>query len=195
MLCVVIKGPTVEEAFQQIQEALEFADIVELRIDLFDSMAGLERLKIDFSIPMIFKISSVDQFESILPFNPNYIDIDHHLGIDEDLYPHVKLILSHHDFEKTPDLYDIYHEMRKKKGSFYKIACTANSTIDSLRMLQFINETKAIGICMGELGQPTRILGKILGSPITYGALSEDLQTASGQLTVNTLIDTYQFRF
>jgi 3-dehydroquinate dehydratase/shikimate dehydrogenase len=60
MLCVVIKGPTFEEAHQQISKALGFADLVELRLDYFKSLdlSALHNLRTHFSIPMIFALRS-----------------------------------------------------------------------------------------------------------------------------------------
>jgi 3-dehydroquinate dehydratase/shikimate dehydrogenase len=46
-----------------------------------------------------------------------------------------------------------------------------------------------IGISMGDYGQPGRILAPILGSPITYACIDENLKTAPGQLSVEALKD------
>ena len=106
-----------------------------------------------------------------------------------------RLILSYHNFEETPpDLEEILHMMhRSRPAKFYKIATRARSTLDALRMLEFVRRhPQVIGLCMGELGSPTRILAPIFGSPIMYASISEE--NALGQIPLDTLLQTYHFR-
>src|SRR5262249_32850217 len=72
---------------------------------------------------------------------------------------------------------------------------TENS-IDAFRLLHFIKkgDKKLIGIGMGKEGQVTRILGPIVGSPITYASLEETLMTAPGQFTARELAERYHYR-
>jgi 3-dehydroquinate dehydratase/shikimate dehydrogenase len=63
MLCTVIKGPTFEEAYHQISKAILTSDLIELRLDCFDSLNrdALKTLRSHFSIPMIFTLRSQTQ--------------------------------------------------------------------------------------------------------------------------------------
>ena len=47
MLCIVIKGPSLKEAELQLEKASQYADMVELRLDLFSafSLQDLKQLK------------------------------------------------------------------------------------------------------------------------------------------------------
>lgn len=209
MICVVIKGPTVEEAHEQISKALVYSDLVELRLDCFTflDLAALKNLRSHFPIPMIFTLRSQIQggsytkseenrladIRSLVRLKPEYLDLENHIPpgfIDEisSQYPEIKLILSYHNFTETPeDLEGLYREMRKIPAFFYKIAVAANNCLDALRLVCW-EKNKLIAISMGSHGQVSRILG---GSPITFAALEEGQISAPGQLTAKTLIERY----
>lgn len=92
MICAVIVGPSEEEVRQQIQFSLDYADFVELRLDLFKEKSPnfLKNLLIGFSIPMIFTLRSINQggqyegtleeylaeLEKLLSCKPHYLDIE-----------------------------------------------------------------------------------------------------------------------
>lgn len=218
MICVVIKGPSFEEASQQILKAIVHADVVELRLDCFKSLdlADLKILRSDCSIPMIFTLRSEDQggsyteseetrYEDIRRFirlKPNYFDLENHVStlfIKEisSEFPETKLILSYHNFSDTPkDLEVLYQEMQKTPACFYKIAVTAKNCLDTLRLICWAKKSddKLIAISMGSYGQISRILAPVMGCPMTYAALEEDQESAPGQLTVKTLIERYHYR-
>ena len=109
----------------------------------------------------------------------------------------IKLILSYHNFSETPtDLDHIYQEMRKISVFFYKVAVTAKHSQDALQLLCWTkkrSDNKLISISMGTHGQITRILGPIVGAPITYASLDDDHQTAPGQLSAKTLIERFRY--
>lgn len=206
MLSVVIKGPTYQEAHEQIAKAIADADLVELRLDYFTSLdfEELKNLKACFSIPMIFTLRSGNYPEEkrlkalfeLAKLKPEYLDIESCVSPDfiKEIASRQKVILSHHDFESTPDdLEELYQQMQKIPAAFYKIATTAKNSIDALRMLSLAKKG-VIAISMGSYGQITRILGPIMGSPITYAALNEEETTAPGQLTIKTLLERYHYR-
>lgn len=217
MLCVVIKGPTFEEAHQQISEAAAYADLLELRLDCFQSLdlASLKILRSDFSIPMIFTLRSdiqggsysqseenrLTDIRNLVMLKPEYLDLENHVSacfITEisTQHPEIKLVLSYHNFRETPeDLERIYQEMQKIPAFFYKIAVTAKNCLDAMRLLCWAkkSEDKLIAISMGYHGQVSRILGKMIGCPIIYAALGEDQESAPGQLSAKILIERYHY--
>jgi 3-dehydroquinate dehydratase/shikimate dehydrogenase len=73
--------------------------------------------------------------------------------------------------------------MQRENAFLYKIAVTANSSLDTLRLLCWAKEKPVIAISMGPFGQLSRILEK----HITYASLDEESKTAPGQLTINEL--------
>ncbi|MDN3506434.1 MAG: type I 3-dehydroquinate dehydratase [Simkaniaceae bacterium] len=98
---------------------------------------------------------------------------------------------TYHNFNETPgDLESILDAL--PKADFYKICTMANKTTDALRMLCFVkNRPDVTGICMGELGQITRILGPVVSNPFTFAALGKE--AAPGQLQAEELVKTYHF--
>jgi 3-dehydroquinate dehydratase/shikimate dehydrogenase len=179
------------------------ADGLELRLDLlpsFDVGAFLRTEK----RPVILTLRSRSQggqfagseeerkkrLLELFALNAAFLDVEYDTEID---FPagETKIIRSYHDFEKTPE--DLDAILAKMPPAYaYKIATKAHSTLDALRMLVFVKEQskkRIIGICMGEEGQITRILGPIVGSLFTYTG-----DTAPGQLTLSELIDIYHYR-
>lgn len=102
----------------------------------------------------------------------------------------VKLILSFHDFERTPpDLDAIADRMLSEKPDVVKIAATARTPDDIRRLLalQARLRSRAVVVAMGDLGAPARILAARLGAPWTYAAADGGPPTAPGQFTASAL--------
>lgn len=217
MICLVIKGPTFADAHQQIAKAVDYADLVELRLDNFNSLdsLALKQLRSDFTIPMIFTLRSQSQggfykgteesrleaIRQLAELKPEYIDLEHHVPIHfiQEISSHseIKLIISFHDFEKTPDDLDgLYQEMKKNPAHLYKIAVKANSTTEALKFICWAKDSdkKLIAISMGDHGKISRVLAPAINSPFTYASLEEHLSTAPGQLSVKTLTEKYRYQ-
>jgi 3-dehydroquinate dehydratase I len=105
------------------------------------------------------------------------------------------LLVSWHDFEKTPPsdyIADVLSEMRTY-SNYVKIVTTAHNIEDSLRLLE-LYET-AIGLspiffAMGDAGVISRLLCNIVGNaPFTYASLEKNI--APGQLTVQQMKKLY----
>lgn len=106
----------------------------------------------------------------------------------------VPVILSYHDFKKTPGedaMAAVLEEEENTGASIAKLAVTANSSTDITRLLNVTHEMEKqlkIPICtisMGELGAISRIAAPIFGSAITYGYVTRE--TAPGQISVSDL--------
>ncbi len=122
-----------------------------------------------------------------------YVDIDWKTPC----LPPGDVIVSYHNHEETPNLEAILKilQMTHPKAHLYKIATMAQSTLDSLRMLEFLQRHPGvIGLCMGDLGSLTRICSPIFQVPIMYAPLSEEDKNAPGQLLLDQLCEIYQFR-
>ena len=50
-----------------------------------------------------------------------------------------------------------------------------------------------IGICMGEIGTPTRILAGKFGAPFTYATLHHERKLAPGQISYKMMRDIYRY--
>ncbi len=108
----------------------------------------------------------------------------------------VALILSHHDFEQTRDLHAIYQRMVPFKPDFAKIVPTARVLADNVTLMRFLEQmsdsASVIGICMGEMGIISRVLGVRAGSLFTFAAASQGEETGPGQIAARTLVDIYR---
>lgn len=218
MLCVVIKGPSPQDAHQQITQAIKYADIVELRLDFFNNrdIATVQRLRSSFKLPMLFTLRSksqggnyeqseekrLDEIRHLATLGPEYLDLESNVPanfIQEILsrHPHVKLILSYHNFHETPsDLDTLYQQMRHIPASIYKIALTAHNSLDAMRFLCWAQSVDQPLICisMGQHGQISRILGPLISNPMTYASINEEEATAPGQLSARILADRYHYQ-
>src|SRR6202142_619361 len=108
------------------------------------------------------------------------------------------LILSFHDFRATRNLDDTLEKMVKIPADFYKVVSTATTLSDNVTMMKFLQahsgQYALIGLCMGEQGIISRVLGVRAGSVFTFGAVDPNagLKTAPGQLSARDLRGTYR---
>jgi 3-dehydroquinate dehydratase I len=100
------------------------------------------------------------------------------------------LIVSHHDFEKTPSLDELKDIMTRagKYGTVVKIATLTKSEQDIATLRSLFHEDCPAPLCligMGPLGAQTRVEFPKLGSCLTYGYL--DTPVVSGQISAPEL--------
>src|SRR5258708_268433 len=106
------------------------------------------------------------------------------------------IVLSFHDFRATQKLDETLAKMTAYPADFYKLVSTATSLHDNVAMMKFLerhrDEHALVGLCMGEQGIISRVLGARAGSVFTFGALTADERTAPGQVTAQELQSTYR---
>ncbi len=100
------------------------------------------------------------------------------------------VIISHHDYAKTPptpELHAIIDTCFTEGATIAKIACQCQSPADAARILSLYADTRPlIAIGMGDFGRITRLASLYLGAPFTYVSLG-DKQTAPGQLSLSKI--------
>ena len=106
-----------------------------------------------------------------------------------------KLILSYHNFERTPDgLYTaLFDGMERLNPDIVKIATKAQNQSDVEWMntlIGYANDKNQpiIGICMGSLGEETRTNP---GNYLMYAPLRKDEANAPGQLAAPELLEAW----
>jgi 3-dehydroquinate dehydratase / shikimate dehydrogenase len=108
----------------------------------------------------------------------------------------VALIVSYHDFEGTKDLDGIYKRIAPFEPDFVKIVPTAKTLTDNVTLMRFIermdDHSNIVGVCMGDAGIISRVLGLRAGSAFTFAAATAGEETAPGQIAARTLIETYR---
>jgi 3-dehydroquinate dehydratase/shikimate dehydrogenase len=108
------------------------------------------------------------------------------------------VIISHHDFHATKDLDAIYQRIKPFAPDFTKLVPTARTLSDNLTLMRFLervddeSNSTVVGICMGDPGIISRVLGLRSGSAFTFAAANEGEETAPGQIAARTLLETYR---
>jgi 3-dehydroquinate dehydratase I len=183
-------------------------DLLEVRVDLIDKpldciVQCLSDLKKAVGLPVIgtvrenerLKKERTEIFTAILP----YIDcIDIELGARVAALVQAQartagrtIIVSEHDFEKTPDnkaLQSIVDRAGIQGADIVKLATTAQSEEDAWRLLRFVQSCARpmVAFAMGEAGTFSRIKACEYGSLFTYGYITKPV--APGQLSAEDLI-------
>ncbi len=106
------------------------------------------------------------------------------------------LILSFHDFKATRKLHETFARMQEYSADFYKIVTTATSLYDNVLMMKFLEEKSdrfsIVGLCMGEQGIISRVLGVRAGSAFTFASAAPGEETAPGQIAARELREVYR---
>ena len=125
-----------------------------------------------------------------------YVDLEDDIASQIRRYGPTKRIISHHDFHKTPaDLAVLQKSLADLDADIVKIATMSNHPSDNLRMLEMVQAATVptIGICMGDIGMPTRVLTGRSGAPFTYATFHEDRLLAPGQIGWRQMRDVYRY--
>jgi 3-dehydroquinate dehydratase/shikimate dehydrogenase len=108
------------------------------------------------------------------------------------------VLISFHDFHATKDLDGVYNRIKPFAPEYIKLVPTARSLADNLTLMRFLgrmeddSSASIVGICMGEPGIISRVLGLRAGSAFTFAAATVGEETAPGQIAARTLIETYR---
>ncbi|MCS7115866.1 MAG: type I 3-dehydroquinate dehydratase [Nitrososphaerota archaeon] len=132
---------------------------------------------------------------------PAYVDLELSSIKRKDEYSlhilngNVDVIVSWHDFNRTPSTDELLHVLQEASlySDYIKIVTMASNFSDNVKILSLYNrvrEEKLIAFCMGEEGIISRILCPYLGSPFTYASL--DTPIVAGQPKLNDLLDLYE---
>jgi 3-dehydroquinate dehydratase/shikimate dehydrogenase len=108
----------------------------------------------------------------------------------------IGLLISHHDFTGTHDLDGVFTRIETFHPDFIKVVPTAKALVDNLTLIRFLermnDHSNIIGICMGDAGIISRVLGVRAGSAFTFAAATLGEETGPGQIAARTLIETYR---
>ena len=109
------------------------------------------------------------------------------------------LIVSYHDFKQTGSaaaLQAVAERIAAFAPDFVKIVPTARTLSDNLTLMRLVERlsdtTSVIGICMGDSGIISRVLGLRAGSAFTFAAATAGEETGPGQIAARSLIETYR---
>jgi len=135
------------------------------------------------------------KLQQVIACKPTYIDVEVQRLNQEywsQIQPqigHSQLLLSYHNFDKTPSLQElsqIMQQMQQYPVAIRKIATMVAIAADLTTLTQLLiqNQTGRVAIiAMGQLGRIMRFYAPYLGSTLNFVTLSTS--TAPGQLTID----------
>ena len=221
-VCVAITGSTPAEMLERASEAVRENVFLEFRLDYLDKpLAALPKLKqfltehvLVTAIATCRRASTGGKFKGTIAAELEVLHkastagfhlVDLELQTAESIKAAeldklrargAALIISYHDFQTTKDLDGIFERIKPFEPEFIKIVSTAKSLSDNVVMMHFLERAadmaNLIGICMGEQGLISRVLGIRAGSVFTFAAATAGEETGPGQIAARTLADTYR---
>ncbi len=220
-LCVVILGDDPAEMIDKAESIVRDNPFMEFRLDYLKSpAAALPKFKKFFeSRPECialatcrrvpnggkFRGSVASQLEVLTKalaagFQIRDVEIESAQTLKPDAWSrfrsHGSVILSFHDFKGTSKLDETFYKMQAIPADYYKVATTATTLYDNVVMMKFLEKKShthaVVGLCMGEQGIISRVLGLRAGSLFTFAAATAGEESAPGQISVRTLRDAYR---
>ncbi|MGQ3481682.1 type I 3-dehydroquinate dehydratase [Paenibacillus sp. TY11] len=225
-ICVPMVGETLEQLKEEATHLRTLdLDIVEWRVDFFEHVEDLEKVKaalheirsILVNVPLVFTFRSAREGGEKEISAASYVELNRTVAetgqvelIDVELFNeeadvktlveaahkhNVYVIISNHDFHKTPSKEEIVSRLRKAQelgGDLPKIAVMPTNTADVLTLLdatRIMAEEHAdrpiITMSMAGKGVVSRLTGELFGSALTFGAAKK--ASAPGQIPVTEL--------
>ncbi|HSB51366.1 MAG TPA: type I 3-dehydroquinate dehydratase [Dissulfurispiraceae bacterium] len=210
---------TDSDLFGITAEVRDSLDVVELRVDMFDSVETghvadvFKKIRDLLGKPVIGTVRDareggqrtiddrLELYDACIPWC-DAVDVEVQSNrllakVGRLLSRKGKLLIgSYHNFNETPD--EIFMDSivsRGKEGGadIVKIAVTAKGRDDLLRLLLFTfrhRDKGMITMSMGDAGLPSRVVGPLFGSLISYGYVGRP--SAPGQLSVSELMDLFR---
>src|SRR5215213_960906 len=186
------------------------AKLVELRLDYINGEVNLKRLLVDRPSPVVItcrrerdggKWTGSEEarlmlLRTAIAEGVEYVDIEVDIAPNIMRYGKTKRIISQHDFRKTPEnLQEVWDQIAVCDPDIVKIATTANSPHDNLRMLELVKSSRLpmVGMCMGDVGTPSRILSGRFGAPFTFATFHHERTLAPGQLSFQQMTEIYHY--
>lgn len=198
------------------KQEISQADLIELRIDLFEHIENIEHIfreaKEKFNLPILATVrhpleggkrefnNREEIYKKALPYS-DFVDLEilseDTLSIKQLVKEQDKiLIASYHRFDLTPsidELEDVFKNGQRLEADIVKIATMVHNSSDLETLLLFTLKHKKdniVVIGMGEKGVPSRIINPIFGSLITYASLRE--ASAPGQINLKDLVKIFK---
>lgn len=221
-ICVPLVGKTEQAILDEVEflNTVDF-DLAEFRVDFYENVEDfdkvknlLQKIRQNYNKPLLFtfrtkreggehEMSEEKYFElNHMAIESGYIDlIDVELFSSQDKIKElitfakekdVKVIMSNHDFFKTPEKEEIVNrlvKMQEYDADITKIAVMPQCEEDVLTLLSATLEMKnekgdrpCITMSMASLGVISRLCGQLFGSCMTFAAAKE--VSAPGQVNV-----------
>lgn len=220
LICASLMAASPPE-FVEAARGAEDADLIEVRADALEGCTP-DRVK-----ELLGQVSQASEKDMILTVRPEseggafkgseavrktileaglhdacYVDLELEMPGLQDMVEKARdagaaVIVSHHDFQGTPDKEEMIALLRREHDAgadIGKLAVKANGMRDVLMLLEVTltasQQRKVCTISMGEHGKLGRVAAPLFGSALTYGYVSRP--TAPGQLSVKEIKQTLE---
>ena len=207
MLFGICIGPCLKVAKQSLKEMESLVDGVEIRLDTFKDLKinEIKQLISFWKKPFILTFGviffQINVIHYLIELSPSYIDVPYDISdaaLDDVRKTGVKIIGSYHNYQDSSDIEFVFDRLKQRSFDVIKIASYAQSSLDGFKMLLLLTKAKEegvpfIGISMGDLGAFTRVLSPIFSGYITFASY-QSMQSAPGQISIETLLTLYRFR-
>ena len=207
MLCIPIVATDNKSALQDIAQANELADAIELRLDYLtepDIPALIQACR----KPVIatcrhilaggrFRGSEEQRLKILnraIDSGAHYVDIEMEFAGGIKDRKRALLIVSYHNHERTPeDLDAVYARMLQARPDVVKIITYTQNITDNLRIFDLLKKATqpTVAFCSGKAGVISRVLAHKFGSEMTFAALSPEKRSADSQLTAWEMREIY----
>lgn len=211
MLCVSIGRGRHKHVIAEHRHLAETgAQLVEWRLDYINGQVNIGRLLDNRPCPAIATvrrqrdggkwIGGEDMrlllLRTAIAQGVDYVDLEEDVASSVPRFGKTKRIVSLHDFSKTPDDLEAVHaRLAAMDADIVKIATMANNPHDNVRMLQLVQRSlvPTVGICMGDMGTPSRVLAGKFGAPFTYSTFHPERALAPGLISFKEMQELYRF--
>ena len=219
-VCVSISAADTVELLDRAQRAeRSSADLIEVRLDVLSRNDGLAKIAESVKKPLIatkrtlsdkgaFDGSEDDRMKALVRAVEDgfsYVDLELRTpGLARSIstlrQKGTKIILSHHDFHRTPSLTElqlIKTELENFQPDLCKIVTTAKSIEDNFTVLSLLGKNSPdsiplVSFAMGEAGIWSRVIAPFYGAAFTYASLERGSETAPGQPPISDLRTIYR---
>lgn len=210
MICVSIGRSRHKHMLAEFAHLVEQgAELVELRLDYISTRVNIQRLLKDRPCATVVTVrreqdggkftgseeARLIMLREAIANGVEYVDLEDDVASKIPRFGKTKRIISHHNFRNTPDnLRELHSNMKALDADIVKIATMANQPHDNLRMLEMVQESDCdtIGMCMGDIGISSRILGPRFGAKFTYATFHHERALAPGQLSFDQMMNVYR---
>jgi len=216
-ICISLQPQSIEDLRHLVSRAKDHnPNLVEIRLDYLE-IISVEEIKETLSLDLercILTCRSRREggsyngdekerlrlLEEVIKLRPGYVDIElaalreHRYLAEEARKSNVKIIVSRHGFQGTPQLQELENLCREalEHGDLAKLVSMAQDFRDNATVLSLyktFHGGRLVAFCMGEAGIISRVICTSLGAPFTYASL--DKATAPGQLSIEELRGFY----
>jgi len=211
LLCVTIgRGRHRAMIAEHKHLAEQGCKLVELRLDFLVTEPNLKRLLPERPCPVIVtcrrekdggrwvqgETERMMLLRQAIAAGVEYVDLEEDIAAQIPRFGKTKRVISYHNFQETPeDLTHLHARLSELDADVVKIATMAHDPHDNLRVMRLMRTSRVptIAICMGEFGQPSRILAGKFGAPFSYATFSAERTMAPGQLSYEQMKEVYHY--